>query len=304
MCGADNDDALCTGATAPAEQTPPKLAILESVIESQQPNFVTLDEVCQAQLAELVADLGAPYGSSNHSDFSDQKSTPPNANRTGCAAGADGTNELGNGLLSKTALTDESGNVPLDGNDPDAHIKCATASDAFSTHICFTHISPNSAFWTDEDSNAAKFAFEGYDDSNDGRNHTILAGDFNVGPGSPDLDPIYSKTNGTDSSNNAGSGHFEEVDECPSTVASSDGNARHDYNESNDSTPDTSPCDHTTHHDAGSDPNPRKLDYIFLQQSYFENTSVSRSPTNQDYTVDHSDHLMLIGTATECSVTC
>lgn len=241
-----------------------KIDRLVDLVEQQNVNVIMLQEVCaetsDSHLGLLQTALGDEW------QIGHAKGARPDG-RTDCRGDLNG--ELGVGIAVKApdATFDSRNMVPSGGNLQTLPILCASTT-AWTTRVCTTHLLSDPA-----DPRRPGQVANVVDYVKDSRRDLVLGGDFNMFPGSADLDPI--------------AGMFDECDQRA-------------YSEDD-------PSNEVTHHAwDGTDHVFRKRDHIFATKSGTSRFSFCDSRTElMDQTANepdsgppsgYSDHAPLLAT--------
>lgn len=309
FCGSDCPYPMPkTGATdRSGGDTADKLTELEAKITTWQPHVVLLDEVCLAQLEQLITDLSTttwpmdagpavatsttydgahpPHYVSNlpvgFAAVDHRRTTDTAIPRAGCdRATSTGARTFGNAVLA-VAGTPMSNRLEIpinvDANNSPKGVQkgiCVTLADEpYDTRVCLAHTSPDPLVMAPQQiayfyDTLAKSYGDGYPE--------IFAGDLNVKPGNDSLDELYDDAHG-------GYGTFEEADQCDS--------GRPDHRLT---------CDENTKDNDG-DGNTKlnkKIDFVFASQYFFSADPAASTVNHSPY----SDHGIYLASLTQCSI--
>ncbi|MFC6042797.1 endonuclease/exonuclease/phosphatase family protein [Nocardioides hankookensis] len=284
-CGAG-----CAGGSFPSNTH--VFAFLDQ-IDAFKPRAILVSEICESQANDIVTRsqsdsrtwplkvLFTPIGANG------------SATRPGCPLGND--EGFGNaifipesksfGTVSVLKLTaDETGTPDQPGAKHPQTITCADVdSFAYPAVVCNTHIAPSNTptkpnLIATQIQTATDFAY-----GHAGGKALIFGGDMNAVPNSAALSGVYS------SGTPAGTGHFEEIDNCHPNARRVPAPGDSDYSRCNVPT-----------HGFGAGDNPKKIDYIFLKKGYFKGDNDVDDFSSTVISMPGSDHRLLQGSVNIC----
>jgi endonuclease/exonuclease/phosphatase family metal-dependent hydrolase len=241
---------------------------LASKIVAQQPQVVSLNEVCESQVTSLKIALHQRGWPMPHSYYARGHFGENNCQ----------SNDFGVAILSTADLSNrQQWTLPIDPADDPAEAQpkllCGTVNWARATRVCTTHLS----FRNDTTrSRQAQFITQETDYYVDFQ-PVVLMGDMNASPWAPSMNYFYTRRHGVDINGNYGHGRYKEVD--------------NDWQTSNP------PCRCGEFTYKYPSPREKKLDYIFVSDPSTAHWSDMAGNAVEPHSWQDADHMIMHGNA-------